>query len=341
MKRYFRSLFALLAVVLLLSTVIVSCDDGDSGVQEANLTLTYIGDANTNFGRAADRFKSLVEIQSKGKVKVTLSPNYAVTNGDNLAALKLMTTGGVDATLHGGVIYTSLDPRFEVLNLPYIITSHERAYAVMDSAVGEELLKGLTKLNVEGLAFGENGFRQVTNNVRPITQVADLKGLKMRVPETPLLVDTMRALGADPTIMTFTQVYEALKAGRLDGQENPLSVIQDFKVYEVQKYLTLWNYSWDSVVFGFSKQRLEALPRGTQKIIRSAAKESMSHMRTLVENDDKVLADRLRSEGMQIVELTPQQREAFVQATKPLYEARRASIGAELIERVQKIASGK
>lgn len=311
-----------------------------TGASTIKVRLTHVGNPQTNFGRAAIKFKELAAAKTNGRVQVEVYPDVSTAGGNNLVALQQLQSGAVEATLHSNLIYSNLDPRMEVFSLPYVMTSRQNAYKVVDGEAGRELLQGLEKIGIVGLAYGENGFRQITNSKRPITKPEDMKGLKVRVPETKLYQDTMKALGADPTVMTFSEVYGALQRKDLDGQENPLSVIYPSKLYGVQKYITVWDYSWDTMVLGFNKKFWDSLPQDMQSALRSAAQESMLAEREMVQNDDRTLMEELKKQGMEFTILTTEQKRAFIEATRPVYAASEANLGKDLIEKVRRVGQG-
>jgi len=302
--------------------------------------ITHVGVAGTSFGKAAIRFKELAAQKTNNRVQVEVFPDVSLAGGNNRTALEQLQTGAVEATIHSNLIYTSFDPKMEVFSLPYIMISRENAYKVIDSPAGKEILEGLDKINIVGLAYGENGFRQITNSKKPIVKPEDIKGLKIRVPETNLYVNTMKALGADPTVMTFSEVYNALQLKTIDGQENPLSIIDSSKLYEVQKYITKWDYSWDTAIIGFNKKFWETLPADVQGALRSAAQEAAMYMRDLVKQDDLTLADVLTKKGLEFTVLTADQKKPFIDATKSIYAASESKIGKDLLEKVRLIGQG-
>ncbi|MBM3119755.1 MAG: DctP family TRAP transporter solute-binding subunit [Chloroflexi bacterium] len=336
-----KKLRSLLAISVALALGLLACNHTTTmSTAPVVVRLTHVGNPQTNFGRAAIRFAELTTAKTNGQVRMEVFPELSLSGGDNLAALKKLQEGEVDATLHSNLIYANLDPRFEVFSLPYVMTSRQAAYRVVDGDVGNELLCLMKQYNIIGLAYGENGFRQVTNSKRPVARPDDIQGLRIRVPETKLYLDTMKALGADAQVMTFNQVYAALQRGELDGQENPLSIIYSSELYKVQKYLTVWDYSWDTVVLGFNRGFWDRLPQYLKDALRLAAQETMISMRQWAQNDDQSLLEQLRKAGMEVTVLTAAQKQPFIEATKPVYAAEEAKVGKELVARVQKIGRG-
>ena len=336
-----KTLWSLLVISLALVLVLGACvRPTTTPASPVVVRLTHVGNSQTNFGKAAVRFAELTAAKTNGQIKVEVFPELSLSGGDNLAALKRLQEGAVDATLHSNLIYANIDPQFEVFSLPYVMTSRKAAYKVVDGDVGKELLRVMEQYNIVGLAYGENGFRQLTNSRRPIVTPDDIQGLRIRVPETKLYLDTMKALGADAQVMTFSKVYATLQRGELDGQENPLSIIYSSELYKVQKYLTVWDYSWDTVVLGFNRGFWDRLPLYLQTALREAAQEAMLSMRQWAQSDDQSLLEQLRQAGMELTVLTAVQKQPFIEATKPVYAAEAANVGDDLVGRVQKIGRG-
>jgi tripartite ATP-independent transporter DctP family solute receptor len=336
-----KKLLSWLGILLALALVLVACSHPKTPpATPIVVRLTHVGNSQTNFGKAAVRFAELATAKTDGQVKVEVYPELSLSGGDNLAALKALQEGTVDATLHSNLIYANLDPRFEVFSLPYVMASRQAAYRVVDSDVGKELIHLMEQYNIIGLAYGENGFRQVTNSRQPIVSPDDIQGLRIRVPETKLYLDTMEALGADAQVMTFSQVYDALQRGEIDGQENPLSIIYSSRLYEVQKYLTVWDYSWDTVVLGFNRGFWDRLPRNLQSALREAGQEAMLSMRQWAQSDDQSLLEQLRGAGMEVTVLTAAQKQPFIEKTKQVYAVEEAKVGKELMAKVLELGSG-
>ena len=180
------------------------------------------------------------------------------------------------ASIHSTIIYSVIEPKLAVVSMPWILPNNAAVDKAMKGAPGEEIKKLIRAKGIEPLAFGENGFRHWTNSKRPLTSPEDMKGLKMRVPGMKMYISLFKAMGADPTAMSFSEVFTSLQQGTIDGQENPISVIYTSKLQEVQKYLTICNYSYDPLVLGINKKLWDSLDKDTQAIMKSAAEEAMA-----------------------------------------------------------------
>lgn len=184
------------------------------------------------------------------------------------------------------------------------------------AAINEILLEN----NIVGLGFGESGFREITNNKQPITKLDDLKVMKIGALGMKMYVDLFKSLGADPISMNFAEVFTSLQQGAIDGQENPFDVIDSNQINTVQKFMSMWDYSYDMLILGFNKTKFESLSPEDQKIIRSAAKDAMAYQRQLVRELAKEQLEKFEQGAMQITELKDIDIESFKTAVEPLYQ---------------------
>jgi TRAP-type C4-dicarboxylate transport system substrate-binding protein len=207
--------------------------------------------------------------------------------------------------------------------------------------VGEKLFEILKEKGVEPLAWAENGFREVSNSKHAIKTPADMDGLKIRVVGSPLFNDTFSALGANPTQMSWADAKPALTTGAVDGQENPLSIFTVAKVYEVgQKYLTLWHYVADPLILAVNDQVWKSFTPEDQEIVRKAAVEAGAYgvelARKGLTGDDTSMIDEVKGYGVEVTTLTDEQRQAFVDKTRGVYDNWKQKIGADLVDIAEK-----
>ncbi|NCO38391.1 MAG: hypothetical protein AUJ96_19630 [Armatimonadetes bacterium CG2_30_66_41] len=306
--------------------------------QTGEIRLSLILREGSDWYRGAERWKQLVEDRSKGTLRVSLYPGAQLANSNQRTELEMVQSGVIEASLESTILLTLLDQEFSVFSLPWLFREHSVANAVCDGKLGQELLDLLPPKKLVGLAYGANGFRQVTNSRRPVRTPADLKALKIRVPAIKMYVSLFKLLGADPSSMNFGELFTALKEGTMDGQENPLAVIQQSKLYEVQKYVTRWDYSYDPLVLCMNKKRWESFSPEQQELLKTAAVEAMDYERKLVEAGRDALEKKLQSEGMTVTRLTPEQLKPFEAQVAPLYEEYANVIGKDLIDRFRAAA---
>ena len=305
-----------LAIVLPLG----GCGDGGGGPTRINLSL--ILGATSDWYQAAARWKELVEQRTGGRYRVKLVTNASLSGGSQSGELQDVRRGNLEASLESTILLSTIDPRWAVFSFPMLMPSHKVANAVCDGPVGQEMLARLGEQNLVGLAYGVNGFRQITNNQRPIRTPADLKGLKIRLPQG-LPPKILTHFGASAHHMNFGDLFVALRTGDMHGQENPLSVIAAAKLSGVQKHLTLWDYVYDPIILCVNKAFWDKLPEADQAIFRQCATEAFAHERQLVEKADQELPAKLEAQGMTVTRLTDAERAAFRasrEALRPRFE---------------------
>ncbi|MCZ6910325.1 MAG: TRAP transporter substrate-binding protein DctP, partial [Rickettsia endosymbiont of Ixodes persulcatus] len=218
--------------------------------------------------------------------------------------------------------------------------------ALVQGEVGRDLFARIEKAGVIPLAWGENGYRQISNSKHAIKRPEDLKGMKLRVVGSPLYIDTYTALGANPTQMSWADAQPALASGAVDGQENPLSIYTGSKLFTVgQKYLTLWNYVNDPLVFVVNKEVWQNWTEKDREIVKQAAldaaKQEIVIARKGVTPQDTSLLQEIRGHGVEITELSQADHDAFVAATKPVYEKWKKAIGTDLVEKAEKAIAAR
>jgi TRAP-type C4-dicarboxylate transport system substrate-binding protein len=223
-------------------------------------------------------------------------------------------------------------------------------YAAIDALtqgqVGKSLFTTLDKAGVVPLAWGENGYREISNSKHPIKTPADLKGMKIRVVGSPLFLDTFTALGANPTQMSWADAQPAMASGAVDGQENPLAIFTAAKLHSVaQKYLTLWGYIADPLIYVVNKEVWASWTPADQAIVRQAAieagKEEIALARKGVIEADKPLLKQIEGLGVTVTQLTPAEREAFVTATRPVYNKWKGQVGNDLVNMAEKAIAAR
>lgn len=225
------------------------------------------------------------------------------------------------------------EPRMQLFDLPYIFPTPAAAYAVLDGEIGAELLTTLDAQGLYGAAYWESGFKQITNNVRPIAKPEDLAGIKMRTMSSPLIVQQYETWGANPIPLAFAEVYNALQQGVAEAQENAFVSIDKMKFYEVQKYLTVSNHAYLGYAFIVNKDAWDALPAELQTGVQSAIEEARDYQRELNAELDGSLKEAVMKYGLEVIELDAEGIAAFVEASKPVHEGYVEVIGSELLEK--------
>ncbi|UEM24869.1 DctP family TRAP transporter solute-binding subunit (plasmid) [Skermanella mucosa] len=284
----------------------------------------------TTWHKGGERFAELLKDKTGGKHTVRLFANATLTGGDQMKQAEMVGRGAIDFVMTSAINVTPLVPEMAAFSLPYLFTSYDQVDAATSGEPGERMTEILDKHGIVVLAWGENGFREVTNNVRPIKSPDDMKGLKMRV-AGPMYIDVMNALGANPQQMQWVETFSALQQGVVDGQENPIgAVIIPQRVYEVQKYLTTWHYSYDPIFLGVSRKRWDSWDADTKASVKAAAEEAMAFQRNLTREQTAQGIEMLRQKGMEVYEPTEAELAAFKAATRPAFETWAAKVGPDL-----------
>lgn len=224
-------------------------------------------------------------------------------------------------------------PELAILDIPFLFRDYAHARAVLDGPIGQEMLKKFEPIGIKALAWGENGFRHMTNSKQPVRTPEDLKGLKMRTMENPIHMQAYKGFGIIPTPMAISEVFTALQQGTVDGQENPISVIQSWKFEQVQKYLTLTGHVYSPAFMMMNKGLWDGLSDEDKQHFLEAAKVAVKANRDRIDHDEKNGVAHLRSHGMEVIEDVD--RSAFQKALEPVFAELSKKFGEENIKRIR------
>lgn len=305
-------------------------------VAAATYRFSHNANDTSSWHHGALKFQELVKQKTDGKVTVRIFGGATLTGGDQMKQAALVSQGTIDFFLTSGVNVIPLIPEMAVFSLPYLYTNNKQVDASLAGEPGKKMAEILGKKNIVLLAWGENGFRELTNNVRPVKTPNDMKGLKLRV-VGPMYVDIMNALGANPVQMQWGETVSALQQGVVDGQDNPIgSVIVPFRLNEMQKYMTTWHYSYDPVVVGVSRKLWDTWDTDTQTHVRAAAVEAMGYQKQLTRDVTTSGMHSLREQGMEIYEPNAEELQGFRDATKSSFDLWAKKVGQDLVDIFQK-----
>ncbi len=308
-----------------------SGDDGGDG-ETYTIRLAHLVPEEQSSHVAAVDFKEKLESESDGRLTVELYPNGQLYGSDR-EAIEAVQLGNIEMTIPAVAAMASFNEKFQVFDLPFLFNNNEAAYKALDGDLGQELMADLESNGLKGLVFGENGFRHVSNNEGPIEKPEDMEGLKMRTLESPLHTDTFNAFGANASPFAFGELYTALQQGTYDAMDCPISLYYTNKFYEVQDYLTLTGHVYAATSLLMNDDFYNDLPEDLQELLMEASEEFRTQQRELAQQQDTEFMDQLEAEGMQINDLTNEQRDAFREAAAPVYEKYEGQIGADLIDR--------
>ena len=303
------------------------------------IKFSHVVASNTPKGAAADKFKELAEKYTDGKVKIEVYPNSTLyKDKEELEALQL---GAVQMLAPSNSKFGPIGVReFEVFDLPYILPDLVILRKVTDGPLGARLLKLLEPKGMTGLAYWDNGFKQMSANKKLITP-EDYKGLKFRIQSSKVLEAQFRALGAIPQVMAFSDVYQALQTGVVDGQENTWSNIYTQKMHEVQKYATVTNHGYIGYIVVVNKKFWDGLPADIRTQLEKAMAEATAfgNGQSAKENED-ALAEIRKAGKTEVDTLTPEQDAAMRKAMEPVYKDVAGRVGQPLIDEFIKVTGG-
>ena len=277
-------------------------------------------------------FGKILEKETGGSIKVQVFTD-GVLGGDR-QTLEGLQMGTIHCTSVSTGPIAAFVPQFDVFDLPFLFKDKATAFKVVDGPIGQELLNKLPAVGMIGFNYWENGFRHLTNNKREVKTAEDIKGLKIRTLESKIHVDTWKQLGANPTPMSFSQLYTALEQGVVDGQENPFGNVVSNKFNEVQKYLTTTGHVYNASPFLLSKKFYDGLTDKEKEAVKKAAKEAQAFQRAANDKEDQDSVGTLTQRGMKITALNPGEQQKVVASLKPVYDKYAEALGKELVEKL-------
>lgn len=304
--------------------------------EPVSLRVAYVQAPDHPHGLGIQKFAELVQQKSGNKIEVKTFGN--ATLGGDVAVISSIRGGTIDMTVVIPSLVTSMVKEYVLLDLPFLFSNYAEADAVLDGPVGKRLLDLLPAQGLIGLGYWDHGFRVVTNSKHPITKVEDFAGLKLRVPQSAINIDTFKALGANAVPMPIPELYGALESKAMDGQENPYAAIEAIKFNEVQKFASATFHAYNPLVVVFSKQKWDKLSAADRKIIQDAANEAGAYERTVSRQANDRSAESLKGKGMAVNAVAPAEILRMREKVKPVNdkytkeggEALAAEINAEI-----------
>ena len=281
------------------------------------------------------KFKEYVEKESNNRVSIEIFPNGLL--GGDKESIEGVELGTIQMSLPAVSVLSSYDPKFGLIDMPFLFKSDEAIFKALDNELGANYDKTLEEKGFHNLGYNYNGPRCISNNARPINEPKDLEGLKIRVMESPVFIDMFKALGANPTPMSFGEIFTALQQGTVSGQENAPSLVYASKFYEVQKYYSITDHTYSVMAILMNKKFFNDLPEDIQKIITTGANEHLiKYQRELERSENADYIKKLERTGMKVNFITPENHAKFVEAVKPVYTKNEPVIGKELFDIAKK-----
>jgi tripartite ATP-independent transporter DctP family solute receptor len=292
------------------------------------------------WGKGAEIWINLVKERTQGRINMKMYPGVSLVNGDQTREFTAMRQGVIDLAVGSTINWSPQIRQLNLFSLPFLAKDHAGLDALTQGEVGKEIMQIVEKAGVVPLAWGENGFREVTNSKREIRSPADMKGLKFRVVGSPIFNDTFSALGANPTQMSWADAQPALASGAVEGQENPMHIFTAAKLHTLsQKFVTRWGYVADPLIFAANKEVWNSWAPQDQKIVKEAAveagKQEIALTRKGLTPNDMSMIKEVEALGVKVTELSDAEKQAFQKVLRPVYEKWSKQIGADLVKRAE------
>jgi tripartite ATP-independent transporter DctP family solute receptor len=306
--------------------------------------MSVVVNEDTAWGRAANRFADAVRFRTQGRIKIKNYFAGRLFAGEQTTEFQLMQQGVADFSIGSTGNWSPQVNELNLFFLPFMFSNHAALDAVEAGEPGKRLFKLLEQKGVVPIAWGENGFREVTNSTRAIRRPEDLQGLKIRVPPIPLLVDIFEALGAKPVTINWDQAQAAFQQLAVDGQENPVALIIPYKLWAVHKYVTLWHYAIDPLILAVSAKTWANLSPEDQSILQKVGEEIMAEQKKEAREGltDAAIVDSLEKiYQMEVTRLLPADIEAFRDKTRFVYDKWAEVIGVEMVRSAEKLAENR
>jgi len=320
-RRAFATLVA--AAALLAAT--------SSFAQYAERTIKWTNGVNEDHSVAlgVKKMQEVLNARTGGKMKINAFWGGAA--GGDLAGAQATRAGTQEIVCTSGSALAGIVKELGAFDLPFLFASEQEAYAVLDGPAGQYFNKKLEAAGLVNLAYWENGFRNLTNSRRPVARAEDFDGIKLRVMQNSIFIDAFKTLGTNPTPMAFGEVFTSLETKTIDGQENPLATIETAKLYEVQKYLSITRHAYSPFFVLYSKKLWDQLSAQEQAALREAALAGQAVQRDASRAQDEKSLALLKARGMQVSELSAQEKARIVAKLKPVYDKHVPVIGAEAV----------
>jgi len=352
-KRISSNLTGIFVCLLALSMGLAFTPASEAGTYKKEYKMTLNVGPQFYWGMGAIKFAELVKEKTNGQINVKPYFGSSLLKGAQLKSPQMVAKGVIDVAYESTINTATVIPEMDIFSLPFFINNFENLDKMENGETGKAIFAAMGEKGLVPLAWGENGFRQITNDKRPIRMPDDLKGLKIRVVGSPIFIDIYKQLGADPVNMNWGDAVTGFQQGVVDGQENPLpGVAITVQIYQYHKYITRWNYLVDPLIIYWNKEEFAAFPLDIQTAIREAAVESARFEKALNRagldgdislnilknefNHEMEIPDPIKfaeSKGMVVTNLTDAERNAFIDATKSLYDKWVPKIGEGLYKK--------
>ncbi len=349
-EKKMKKIIILSLIIVLLMGISFSVGSAKEFKPKAEYTMTVNVNPAFGWGMSAQKWCDLINERTGGKINVKPYWGSQLLAGKQMNWFQAVAEGSIDFAVESTINSSAVVKSHNLFSLPFFINTFENLDKIEYGETGKKMFAEMEKMQVKALAWGENGFRQITNNVRPVRTPEDMKGLRLRVCPTPIYDDIYKQLGADPIHMNWGDAVTGFQQGAVDGQENPYGVLLPVKIWEYHKYATNWNYLVDPLLFVVNKGVWDSFPEDIQTIIKEAAEEAgiweKAFVRRGLDGDISIniLKDKfgetpeildqvayVKTMGMEVIELTAAELRAFKEATKPVLDKWISEVGVDFV----------
>lgn len=311
------------------------------GGYKPEFKMSVVVNQETAWGRAAIRFADAVRHRTAGRIQIKSYFNGQLFADQQTTEFHLLQQGGADFALGSTINWSPQVKELNLFSMPFMFPNYGALDAVQAGDPGSRLLKLIDQKGVVPIAWGENGFRELTNSKRSVRRPQDLQGLKVRVVGVPICIEVFRALGANPVSMNWGEALTAFHQSTVDGQENPLALIIPYRLWENQRHVTLWHYAIDPLILAVSAKTWMNIGAEDRAIVRKVGEEIMAvqkrEAREGLDRDMTLPTTLQQLYGMEVVQLSPVELHAFRQKTRPVYNKWASEVGVELVRRAERI----
>ena len=324
----------------LAAPVLLSSRAHAQGSYKAEYRLSTVVGTAFPWGKGAEIWINLVRERTQGRINIKMYPGVSLINGDQTREFSAIRQGVIDMAVGSTINWSPQVRQLNLFSLPFLAQDHAGLDALTQGKIGQQIMQIVEKAGVVPLAWGENGFREVTNSKREIRTPADMKGLKFRVVGSPIFNDTFTALGANPTQMSWADAQPALASGGVEGQENPLHIFTAAKLHTLaQKFVTRWGYVADPLIFAVNRDVWNSWTPADREIVRAAAVEAgrqeVAIARKGLSGNDQSMVKEVEALGVKVTELSASEKMAFQKAIKPVYDKWAKQIGADMVKKAE------
>lgn len=309
----------------------------DTSNAEFTMKLAHDHMVGSPFQKSVEWMKNEIETKTNGRVAVEIYPAQQL--GSAREMIEGMQMGTIEAVLVPTAKFGGFDQKLNICDMPYLFPNDEALWEMLEGEVGEMAKAGLPDIGVYGVQYFAEGWHYITSN-KPIKSPADMKGLKMRTMEAPIIMDTFSAWGSNPVPIDFSEVYNSLQQKVVDGHENPVISIHDMKFYEVQKYMTQLKHGYLSYFLSYSKMWYDSLPEDLQDVVWQAGLDTAQYHKGLMDDTNAQYMKNIVDFGnTEIVELSEEEIAPFREVVQPLYDKYREMFGSELLDKALEVAA--